>query len=150
MSDSAETLLRQPIPVMAKMHAGNADGETCLAPSSIQSMNFALIPTDSDSGLNNIDIGQSPLWISREIGPLAQYRKIWPERVKFLSRQHAYLYCESKQMYLKDFGSANGTELNGKKINAYQPYLLCDGDYIVFAYAFFSFRLKLTQASADC
>lgn len=50
-----------------------------------------------------------------------------------LSRRHATLKREGDQLMVIDLASRNGTHINGKRLNAYQAYLLQDGDELQFA-----------------
>ncbi len=45
-----------------------------------------------------------------------------------ISRRHATLLWESGALHMVDEGSANGTHLNGRRMVAFQPYLLHDRD----------------------
>lgn len=48
-----------------------------------------------------------------------------------VSRKHAEVFEGEDGFYLRDLGSTNGTQVNGKKIPV-EPYLLSDGDQIKF------------------
>lgn len=50
-----------------------------------------------------------------------------------ISREHAVLEVERKQVYLTDCGSSNGTYVNGRKISAHVKTRLNAGDVITFA-----------------
>jgi hypothetical protein len=47
-----------------------------------------------------------------------------------VSRKHARLALEGSEVTLQDFGSANGTYLNGVRIPAHRPHKIHDGDEI--------------------
>jgi len=47
-----------------------------------------------------------------------------------VSRQHAMITRTSAGYTIRDLGSANGTWLNGVRLEGYVPYLLTDGDQI--------------------
>ncbi len=51
-------------------------------------------------------------------------------REKGVSRRHATLRVDGKQLLLMDLGSANGTKLNGEALRAQEPVRLLDGDEI--------------------
>jgi pSer/pThr/pTyr-binding forkhead associated (FHA) protein len=51
-------------------------------------------------------------------------------REKGVSRRHATLRVDGKQLLLMDLGSANGTKLNGEPLSAHEPVRLLDGDEI--------------------
>lgn len=54
-----------------------------------------------------------------------------------VSRRHARVYAEHGIYTLEDLGSANGTRLNGEKIEG--PEVLRDGDYLTFSRTTFQF-----------
>lgn len=47
-----------------------------------------------------------------------------------VSRTHAFIHLEDKQLNLSDRGSSNGTFLNGTRLVAHRPYPIKDGDEI--------------------
>lgn len=51
-------------------------------------------------------------------------------REKGVSRRHAMLRVDGKQLLLMDLNSANGTKLNGETLSAHEPVRLLDGDEI--------------------
>jgi pSer/pThr/pTyr-binding forkhead associated (FHA) protein len=51
-------------------------------------------------------------------------------REKGVSRRHASLRVDGKQLLLMDLGSANGTKLNGETMRSQEPVRLLDGDEI--------------------
>ncbi len=51
---------------------------------------------------------------------------------KGVSRLHAVLHWDAETLSLTDKGSANGTYLNGQRLEARRPYVLRDGDQIRF------------------
>jgi pSer/pThr/pTyr-binding forkhead associated (FHA) protein len=51
-------------------------------------------------------------------------------REKGVSRRHAMLRVDGKQLLLMDLDSANGTKLNGETLSAHEPVRLLDGDEI--------------------
>ena len=51
-------------------------------------------------------------------------------REKGVSRHHASLRVDGKQLLLMDLGSANGTKLNGETMRPQEPVRLLDGDEI--------------------
>lgn len=50
-----------------------------------------------------------------------------------VSRRHAQMTLKDGYLYLEDFGSTNGTRINGFQLTANQKYRLRDGDEIEFA-----------------
>jgi pSer/pThr/pTyr-binding forkhead associated (FHA) protein len=51
-------------------------------------------------------------------------------REKGVSRRHALLRVDGRQLLLMDLNSANGTKLNGESLRAQEPVRLLDGDEI--------------------
>jgi len=49
-----------------------------------------------------------------------------------LSRKHAQIARQGHNVWLIDLGGRNGTQLNGQRIQAHRPYVLRDGDEILF------------------
>jgi len=47
-----------------------------------------------------------------------------------VSRRHAAIRLQDKQLHVSDLGSSNGTFLNGTRLNAHRPYQLRDGDEV--------------------
>jgi len=47
-----------------------------------------------------------------------------------VSRRHAAIRLQDKQLNVSDLGSSNGTFLNGTRLNAHRPYPLRDGDEV--------------------
>lgn len=47
-----------------------------------------------------------------------------------VSRRHAAIRLQEKQLNLSDLGSSNGTFLNGTRLSAHRPYQLRDGDEV--------------------
>lgn len=47
-----------------------------------------------------------------------------------VSREHAMFEVGSEAVYLQDLGSRNGTDVNGKKLTAHDPYKLKNGDLV--------------------
>jgi hypothetical protein len=47
-----------------------------------------------------------------------------------VSRQHAAIHFQDKQLDISDLGSSNGTFLNGTRLTAHRPYQLRDGDEV--------------------
>ena len=65
-----------------------------------------------------------------------------------ISRLHADLKFEQKQVHLQDLGSQNGTFVNSQRLAAHDPILLNHGDSIVFsAYSKTSYRFEIPEES---
>ncbi|MBO0794552.1 MAG: FHA domain-containing protein, partial [Ktedonobacteraceae bacterium] len=74
----------------------------------------------------------------------ASTRDISLPQDRLISRKHASVQYENGDYVLRDVGSANGTLLNGKLIEAMTPYTLSSGDQIHLGRLLFIF-----QASGD-
>ena len=64
------------------------------------------------------------------IGRVAPPAEIVLFRDKQVSRGHASVCYEHGQYVLRDERSANGTRVNGERLEAMVPYLLQDGDHV--------------------
>ena len=59
-----------------------------------------------------------------------------------VSRRHARIFQQSKQYFIEDLGSMNGTVINRQtRLQRGQPYLLKDGDEIIVGKTFLKFTL---------
>jgi pSer/pThr/pTyr-binding forkhead associated (FHA) protein len=47
---------------------------------------------------------------------------------KSVSRRHAVIYKDRESVFVEDVGSINGTYVNGKRLDAFTPQTLVDGD----------------------
>jgi pSer/pThr/pTyr-binding forkhead associated (FHA) protein len=47
-----------------------------------------------------------------------------------VGRKHARMFIQNEQLMVEDQDSVNGTFINKKKLNAFQPHLLNDGDEV--------------------
>lgn len=65
---------------------------------------------------------------------------------KLLSREHAQLWIDSDQLFVKDLGSANGCYVNGKRV---QEARLVNGDKIAFAKLMFSVQGAGSESSPE-
>ena len=64
-----------------------------------------------------------------------------------VSRQHARLDLEDDQLYVEDLGSANGTIINGKRVDGRQP--LHHDDELRFHDAIFRVTEKLSRVNSE-
>ena len=59
-----------------------------------------------------------------------------------VSRRHARIFQQSRQFFIEDLGSMNGTVINRQtRLQRGQPYLLKDGDEIIVGKTFLKFTL---------
>ena len=61
-----------------------------------------------------------------------------------VSRHHCLLQREGAYLTVIDLGSANGTSLNGKRLPAYQKYIVAHGDHLLLG----RLHLKISFNSA--
>ncbi|MBN1562709.1 MAG: FHA domain-containing protein [Anaerolineae bacterium] len=52
---------------------------------------------------------------------------------KGISRRHATIFWQNGALHIMDEGSANGTSLNGDKLEPHRPYMLRSGDMVGLA-----------------
>ena len=91
-------------------------------------MQVKLIPSP-ESGLEEIIINEQVFSVGRHHTPFESYP---PAIVNRLSRRHARIITENRQIYLIDTGSRNGTSLNGNKLDD-KPVVISNGDEIGFS-----------------
>lgn len=79
-------------------------------------------------GLSEFTIGRSsedqPILPDIDLGPYNAYEY-------GVSRLHASIKISQPNAVLTDFGSANGTQLNGQKVSPNKPYPVTHGDIII-------------------
>jgi pSer/pThr/pTyr-binding forkhead associated (FHA) protein len=79
-------------------------------------------------GLSEYTIGRSsedqPILPDIDLAPYHAYEY-------GISRLHASIKINAPYAFLTDFGSANGTQLNGQKITPNKPYPITHGDIIM-------------------
>jgi pSer/pThr/pTyr-binding forkhead associated (FHA) protein len=79
-------------------------------------------------GLSEYTIGRSsedqPILPDIDLAPYHAYEY-------GISRLHASIKINAPYAFLIDFGSANGTQLNGQKISPHKPYPITHGDIIM-------------------
>lgn len=73
---------------------------------------------------DRLNIGRDP-----DFSPLA----VQLERThQGVSRQHAELWQDGAELFVRDLGSLNGTHLNGTRLEAHEPMQMRDGDQLGF------------------
>ena len=99
-------------------------------------------PEDASLSLFLTDIGEVVLLEGLSeytIGRSSEYQPILPDidlapyhAYEYgISRLHASIKINAPYAFLTDFGSANGTQLNGQKITPNKPYPITHGDIIM-------------------
>jgi phage tail-like protein len=100
---------------------------------------FHLIVQDPSGTKHTFEIHTGPNLIGRQAGLALQLDQ------QKISRQHARIDCDGQECILTDLASANGTRLNGKKLQPQVPYRLDLGAVIAIG----DFTLILEQARID-
>ena len=113
------------------------------------SLTLVLTPESGDSGLETIVVSKFPLLVSKTDGIFAQFKSdaSHEAELKYLSRRHAHIYQKGDQAYLGDLGSANGTFLDGERLQE-QPVPLRDGAVVSFGGKHFVYRVGIARQSA--
>lgn len=113
-------------------------GSTILLSATENFDSHMLICTDSDNN-SQINISHYPFTIgkNRECDLILNN--------PIISRLHSRISCEindnySKNYYIEDLNSSNGTYLNGTILPPYKPYTLSTGDNITFGHLTYIFR----------
>jgi predicted component of type VI protein secretion system len=65
-----------------------------------------------------------------------------------VSREHAMFEVTSDSLYVQDLGSRNGTEVNGKRLNAHEPYQLKNGELVKIGVNTFAVSIEGAAVSA--
>jgi hypothetical protein len=89
-----------------------------------EAKNPYILPDQPEITLGRYD-GTSPKAPTIDLTPFGALEK-------GVSRMHAMIQRADNTILLTDLGSANGTHLNGQKLNANQPRIVRDGDEIRF------------------
>jgi hypothetical protein len=90
-----------------------------------------LVVMDGLSGTNRILITKDSFAIGRGLD-----NNDYELNLPGISRQHIVLHLDANasRMYITDLDSANGTLLNGKRLEANEPHALHNGDEITLSY----------------
>lgn len=94
-----------------------------------------------DGDAPNIPVMEGSLSIGRKVG-----NDIVLPNDSYVSGRHAVVRNDDTGSYLIDVGSTNGTVVNGTRMEANVPVLLCDGDEVQLGKNRFIFRLALEEA----
>jgi len=116
-----------------QLHEKLTDAEEQVVPPTPENANLSLFLVDTGEviqmeGLTEYTIGRSaedqPILPDIDLAPYQGY--------EFgVSRLHASIKISSPYAFLTDFGSANGTQLNGQKMSPNKPYPITHGDIII-------------------
>ena len=112
------------------------------------SLTLTLTPESGESGLETLVISKFPFLVSKTDGVLAHYRNeaSHGSELRYLSRRHAHIYQKGDQAYIGDLGSANGTFVDGVRLQE-QAVPLQDGALIAFGGTHFVYRVRVVCES---
>jgi len=110
------------------------------------SVTLMLTPETGDSGLETIVISKFPFLVSKTDGMFAHFKddEAHGAELRFLSRRHAHIYQKGDQAYINDLGSANGTFIDGQKLQE-QAVPLQDGALVAFGGKHFVYRVRIVR-----
>lgn len=83
-----------------------------------------VVTIDAPDGQQRHTVSVNPMTIGRS------YSVDLPLSLSEVSRNHMKIYFKEGQVYVEDLGSKNGSFLNGKQLDPYQPVLYRDGDKV--------------------
>jgi hypothetical protein len=102
-----------------------------------------LFRLEFDLGFGPVPVGADEVRIGRaeELGPIAEALKGYDK----VSRQHAIVWVEGGDLYVRDLGSTNGTFVNDRRIDQGDRRQLHDGDELRFSS---TVRVRVRKAAA--
>lgn len=130
---SRDPTLAIPSSLSDQLHEQFLEDEAQDVPPTPEDASLSLFLTDIGEvipleGLSEYTIGRSsedqPILPDIDLAPYHAYEY-------GISRLHASIKINTPYAFLIDFGSANGTQLNGQKITPHKPYPITHGDIIM-------------------
>ena len=130
---SRDPTLAIPSSLSDQLHEQLVEDEAQDVPPTPEDASLSLFLTDIGEvipleGLSEYTIGRSsedqPILPDIDLAPYHAYEY-------GISRLHASIKINAPYAFLIDFGSANGTQLNGQKISPNKPYPITHGDIIM-------------------
>ena len=114
------------------------------APSSAPHL-LTLTPQSEQPDLGPIAIARFPFHIGKADAMFSKYvnEGSHSPEFDFLSRRHAYIYHKDGQAYVEDLGSANGTFVDGQRLERAVP--LTEGAVVAFGGTHFVYRVSITR-----
>ena len=108
------------------------------------SLTVTLTPESGEAGLETLVLSKFPFLVSKTDGVLAHYKDdaAHAAELRYLSRRHAHIYQKGDQAYIGDLGSANGTFVDGVRLQE-QAVPLQDGALIGFGGKHFVYRVRV-------
>jgi len=112
------------------------------------SLTVTLTPESGEAGLETLVLSKFPFLVSKTDGVLAHYKNdaAHGAELRYLSRRHAHIYQKGDQAYIGDLGSANGTFVDGVRLQE-QAVPLQDGALIAFGGKHFVYRVRVVCES---
>ncbi len=111
-------------------------------------ISMSLVPTSPHPALDTIVIGRYPFLISRKDEIFDRLKTEYPEDVQQISRRHAVIVLKGGQPCIEDLDSANGTFLDGDRLDE-RSRVLSSGSTVRFGDGLFSYTVEIEQAHDD-
>ncbi len=139
LQKSEEPEVHSPVPSAPHVPFGEAFAPSGDLPEHMPGSTGSLFCVDGDAP--TIPVMEGSLSIGRKVG-----NDIVLPNDSYVSGRHAVVRNDDTGTYLIDVGSTNGTVVNGRRMEANVPVLLCDGDEVQLGKNRFIFRLALEEA----
>lgn len=107
---------------------------------------LTLTPAAEGSGLEPLVIARFPFLVSKTDAAFARYRARHPQQLDFLSRRQAHIFLKGGAAHIEDLGSANGTFLDGERLQEH-AVPLHDGMLLAFAGEHFVYRVGIDKGA---
>lgn len=110
-------------------------------------LRLLLQPTTQNGPLQPAVVSEFPFLVSKHSELFAQLLTDDPDRLAFLSRNHAQILRLGELFYLEDLGSTNGTSCNGESVQEHLVQL-ADGDRLSFGDEALSYSVHLVEVTS--
>jgi pSer/pThr/pTyr-binding forkhead associated (FHA) protein len=108
---------------------------------------LTLTPAAERSGLEPLVIARFPFLVSKTDAAFARYRAVHPKQLDFMSRRQAHIFLKGGQVCIEDLASANGTFLDGERLQEH-AVPLHDGMLLAFGGEHFVYRVGIDKGAA--